>query len=156
MKTVVFAALLRIDFCSFLWKSFNTIARDATYVESWHIEALAYQLRCLQQGRIHRLIINMPPRALKSICVSVAFVAWLLGHDPRRRVIVVSYSGELALELHRQFRMVIDSDWYRAAFPAMRLARDSGLEAVTTQGGGRYATSVEGTFDRPWRQSHHH
>jgi predicted phage terminase large subunit-like protein len=52
----------------------------------------------------------------------------------------------LTLELHRQFRMLIDSDWYRAAFPAMRLARDSGLEAVTTQGGGRYATSVEGTL----------
>ena len=73
-------------------------------------------------------------------------VAWLLGHDPSRRVIVVSYANELAAELHRQFRMIIDASWYRALFPAMRPARDSGSELVTTAGGGRYATSVGGTL----------
>jgi hypothetical protein len=41
-------------------------------------------------------LINQPPRSLKSICVSVAYVAWLLGHDPTRRVIVASYSGDFA------------------------------------------------------------
>lgn len=146
MNAIVFSALMREDFCSFLWKCFNTIARDATYVDNWHIQALAHHLMLLRQGDLHRLIVNMPPRALKSICVSVAFVAWLLGHDPRRRIIVVSYSNELALELHRQFKMVIDSEWYQRTFPAMRLARDTGLEAVTTLGGCRYATSVEGTL----------
>ncbi|MGY8682392.1 phage terminase large subunit [Bradyrhizobium sp. UFLA05-153] len=142
----IFSVLLRTDFHSFVWKCFNTIARDATYVENWHIEALAHQLMLVRQGKMQRLIINMPPRALKSICVSVAYVAWLLGHDPTRRIIVVSYSNELALELHRQFKMVIDSEWYQRAFPAMRLAKDTGLEAVTTLGGCRYATSVEGTL----------
>ena len=97
-------------------------------------------------GDISRLLINQPPRSLKSICVSVAYVAWLLGHDPTRRVIVVSYANEFAAELHRQFRMVIDAPWYRALFPAMRPARDSGTELVTTAGGSRYATSVGGTL----------
>ena len=78
--------------------------------------------------------------------MSVAYVAWLLGREPTRRVIVVSYSNELAAELHRQFRMVIDAAWYRALFPAMRPARDSGTELVTTAGGGRYATSIGGTL----------
>lgn len=141
-----FSALLRIDFGSFVWKCFNTIARDTTYVDNWHIHALAHQLMQLQRGEIGRLIINMPPRALKSICVSVAYVAWQLGLDPRGRIIVVSYSNELAIELHRQFRMVIDTEWYRLAFPEMRLAKDTGLEAVTTLGGCRYATSVGGTL----------
>src|SRR5262249_61350346 len=90
--------------------------------------------------------INQPPRSLKSICVSVAYVAWLLGQDPTRRIIVVSYSNEFAAELHRQFRMVIDAPWYRALFPAMRPAKDSGTELVTTAGGSRYATSVGGTL----------
>jgi hypothetical protein len=76
---------------------------------------------------------------------SVAYVAWLLGHDPTRRVIVVSYSNDFAAELHRQFRMVIDAPWYRALFPGMRPAKDSGTELVTTVGGSRYATSVGGT-----------
>jgi len=97
-------------------------------------------------GEISRLLINQPPRSLKSICVSVAYVAWLLGHDPGRRVIVVSYSNEFAAELHRQFRMVIDAPWYRALFPGMRPTKDSGTELVTTAGGGRYATSIGGAL----------
>jgi predicted phage terminase large subunit-like protein len=70
----------------------------------------------------------------------------LLGHDPSRRIIVVSYSNEFAAELHRQFRMIIDAPWYRAVFPAMCPARDTGTELVTTAGGSRYATSVGGAL----------
>lgn len=78
--------------------------------------------------------------------MSVAYVAWLLGHNPARRVIVASYSGEFAAELHRQFRMVIASPWYAAVFPNLRIAKETGLELVTTRGGSRYATSVGGTL----------
>jgi predicted phage terminase large subunit-like protein len=145
-EIVVLSALVRADFFSFVWKCFDTIVQDTQFVENWHIKAIAYELMRAQRGEITRLIINQPPRSLKSICVSVAYVAWLLGHDPERRIIVVSYSNELAAELHRQFRMVVDSDWYKRAFPMMRLAKDAGLESVTTVGGGRYATSIEGTL----------
>lgn len=48
---------------------------------------------------------------------------------------MVSYANELAAELHRQFRMVIESGWYQALFPAMRPAKDTGTELVTTAGG---------------------
>jgi hypothetical protein len=113
---------------------------------NWHVDAIVHQLMRVQAGEVSRLLINQPPRSLKSICVSVAYVAWLLGHDPSRRIIVVSYSNEFAAELHRQFRMVIDALWYRALFPAMRPAKDSGTELVTTAGGSRYATSVGGTL----------
>lgn len=140
------AALLRTDLRSFVRKCFQTILPGTPYLPNWHIDAIVHQLVCVQSGDIARLLINQPPRSLKSICVSVAYVAWLLGHDPTRRVIVVSYSNEFAAELHRQFRMVIDAPWYRALFPAMRPARDTGTELVTTAGGSRYATSVGGTL----------
>src|SRR6266480_1105921 len=140
------SALVRTDFFYFVWKCFNTIVQEAQFVANWHIKAVAHELMRAQRGETTRLIINQPPRSLKSICVSVAFVAWLLGHDPTRRIIVVSYANELAAELHRQFRMVIDSAWYRALFPAMRPAKDSGGELVTAVGGSRYATSVGGTL----------
>jgi predicted phage terminase large subunit-like protein len=143
---VALAALLRSDLRFFVWKSFQTILPGTHYLRNWHIDAIVHQLMRVQAGDISRLLINQPPRPLKSICVSVAYVAWLLGHDPTRRVIVVSYSNELATELHRQFRMVIDAPWYRALFPGMLPARDSGTELVTTAGGGRYATSVGGTL----------
>jgi predicted phage terminase large subunit-like protein len=139
-------ALLRSNFSYFVWKYFATISPGTPYLRSWHIDAIVHQLMRVRAGEISRLLINQPPRSLKSICVSVAYVAWLLGHDPTRRIIVVSYANDLAAELHRQFRMVIDAPWYRALFPAMRPARDTGLEFVTTEGGGRYATSVGGTL----------
>jgi hypothetical protein len=60
--------------------------------------------------------------------------AWLLGHDPTFRVIAVIYSNELAAELHRQFRRVLEADWYRRLFPDTLLSKDTALEAVTTVG----------------------
>jgi predicted phage terminase large subunit-like protein len=145
-NAAVLAALLRSDLRSFVRKAFNTILPGTPYQPNWHIEAIVYQLMRVNAGEVNRLLINQPPRSLKSVCVSVAYVAWLLGHDPTRRVIVVSYSNELAAELHRQFRMIIDAGWYRALFPAVRVARDTGTELVTTAGGSRYATSVVGTL----------
>src|SRR5215510_1653878 len=142
----VFAALLRSDLRFFVWKSFQTILPGTPYLLNWHVDAIVHQLMRVRAGDTSRLLINQPPRSLKSISVSVAYVAWLLGHDPTRRVIVVSYSSEFAAELHRQFRMIIDAAWYRALFPAMRSAKDSGTELVTTAGGSRYATSVGGTL----------
>jgi hypothetical protein len=78
----------------------------------------------MQGGANRRLLITQPPRSLKSICVSVAYVAWLLGHDPSRRIIVASYSGNFATELHRQFRMVVSSPWYLCV-PKIRFGVDA-------------------------------
>jgi predicted phage terminase large subunit-like protein len=145
-EAAVFSSLIRTNFASFLWKCFNTIAPGTEFRPNWHIGAIAYNLMRLQRGQIKRLLINQPPRSLKSIAVSVAYVAWCLGHDPRIRIICASYSTELAAELHRQFRMVIGSDWYEELFPLMRLAKDTETEVVTTLGGGRLATSVGGSL----------
>src|SRR5262245_43914477 len=145
-ERAVLNALLRSDLRFFTRKCFHTILPGSLYLPNWHIDAIVHQLMRVQSGDIRRLLINQPPRSLKSLCVSVAFVAWLLGHDPTRRIIVVSYSNELASELHRQFRMIIDAPWYRALFPSMRPARDTGTELVTMAGGSRYATSVGGTL----------
>src|SRR4051794_31772796 len=114
---VALAALLRSDLRFFIWKCFQTVLPGTRYLSNWHIDAIVHQLMRIRDHDISRLLINQPPRSLKSISVSVAYVAWLLGHDPTRRIIVVSYANELAAELHRQFRMVIDAPWYRDLFP---------------------------------------
>jgi hypothetical protein len=142
----VLAALLRSDLRFFVWKSFQTILPGTAYFPNWHVDAIVHHLMRVHAGDIPRLLINQPPRSLKSICVSVAYVAWLRGHDPTRCVVVVSYSNDFAAELPRQFRMVIDAPWYRGLFPGMRPAKGSGTELVTSQGGSRYATSVGGTL----------
>src|SRR3974390_3813630 len=128
-------ALLRTDLLFFIRKVFATVSPGETYLHNWHVDAIAHQLMRIHSGESRRLLINQPPRSLKSICVSVAYVAWLLGHDPKRRVIVASYSGDFAAELHRQFRMVIDSSWYQQVFPQLRLAKETGSELATARGG---------------------
>jgi hypothetical protein len=140
------AALLRTRLGFFIRKVFATVSPGDTYFHNWHIEAIEHQLMMIHQRANRRLLITQPPRSLKSICVSVAYVAWLLGHDPSRRIIVASYSGNFASELHRQFRMVVNSAWYQALFPGTRWERETDSEMITSKGGSRFATSVGGTL----------
>jgi predicted phage terminase large subunit-like protein len=141
-------AVLRQDFSAFVRKTFHTLSPGQTFVPSWHTRALAYQLERVRRGEIKRLIINMPPRSLKSITASVAFPAFLLGHDPPRRIICASYSGELAHKLSNDFRAVLGCSWYRTIFPGTRIGRfkDSETEIELTRRGFRLATSVGGTM----------
>ena len=140
------ASLLRTRFGFFIRKVFATVSPGDSYLHNWHIEAIEHQLMMMQGGANRRLLVTQPPRSLKSICVSVAYVAWLLGHDPTRRIIVASYSGNFATELHRQFRMVVGSPWYQALFPGTQWERETDAEMITTQGGSRFATSIGGTL----------
>src|SRR6476646_154947 len=117
-------AALRQDFGTFVAKVFSTVSPGDEYLHNWHIDAVVHELLQIHRGENRRLIINQPPRSLKSICTSVAFVAWSLGHDPSKRFACCSYSHELAATFARQFRSVITSDWYRALFPSVQLSKD--------------------------------
>jgi predicted phage terminase large subunit-like protein len=143
-----FEALLRNDFRFFIHKAFTTLCPGQEFERSWHIEAIAYQLERVRRGEITRLIINMPPRSLKSIAASVAFPAFVLGLDPTSRFICVSYSGELAKKHSNDFRTVVESRWYRRAFPATKIGpyKNSETEIEFTARGFRLATSVGGTL----------
>ena len=115
---------------------------------NWHIDAIAYHLEQVRLGRIKRLIINLPPRYLKSLVTSVAFPAFLLGHDPTKRVIVVSYGADLAVKLANDCRVVINSSRYKSIFPGLQISRMKNTESeiVTSRGGFRLAASVDGSL----------
>jgi hypothetical protein len=144
----ILEALLRADFRAFVHKVFTTLTLGQTYVRTWHVDAIAWQLERVRRGEVRRLIINMPPRSLKSIAASVAFPAFVLGHDPSRRLICVSYSGELAKKHSNDFRAVLESPWYRTAFPTTRIGsfKNTETEIELTARGFRLATSVGGTL----------
>ena len=141
-------ALLRDDFRAFLHKVFLTLAPGQTYIHTWHVEAIAHQLERVRRGEIKRLIINMPPRSLKSIAASVAFPAFVQGLDPSRRIICVSYSGDLAKKHSNDFRAVLESPWYQSTFPTTRIGpfKNTETEIELTARGFRMATSVGGTL----------
>jgi hypothetical protein len=131
---------------SFIAKVFPTVSDADQFLHNWHLDAITCELMLVHGGQSRRLIITQPPRSLKSICTSVAYVAWALGHDPSKRFACVSYSQELAGTFARQFRSVVMSDWYRFLFPLMRIDKNTETECVTTKGGGRFAVPVGGSF----------
>ena len=139
--------ICRLDLASFIRKCFQTLEPNSEFLPNWHIHAIAYQLEQVRRGKVKRLNINLPPRMLKSFICSVVFPAFILGHDPTKRVIVVSYSVELAIKLSNDFRAIINSAWYRSLFPETRISRtkNTELEVVTTRNGSRLAGSLEGS-----------
>ena len=100
-------ALLRSDFKSFLYRCMLTPNPGTTFIPNWHIEAIAYQLQRVRAGEITRLIINLPPRYLKSLTVSVIFPAFLLGHNPRLKIFGISYGTELSGKHAADFRAIV-------------------------------------------------
>ena len=141
------SALLRQNFNAFVEKAFATLAPGQAFVPGWHMRAIGWQLERVRRGEIRRLIVNLPPRSLKSIMASVAFPAFLLGHDPTQRIICVSYSGDLARKHANDFRALMEASWYRDLFPGARIGRkDSETEIELTTRGFRLATSVGGTL----------
>ena len=108
---------------------------------------IAEYLEACTRRDIKRLIINIPPRYMKSIAVTVGWPAWLLGHNPAERILAASYAHSLSLKHSTDCRLVLKSDWYRRTFPAVQLVSDQDTKEkfVTTQRGMRYATSVAGS-----------
>ena len=139
-------AILRTDFNFFLRRCFMTLNPGSPYLPNWHIRAIGYQLERIRRGETKRHIINMPPRHLKSLTVSVAWPAFLLGHEPERRIFVISYGNELSSKHASDFRSIVESEWYRRAFPAMQISRSLEDEVSTTARGFRISTSVYGTL----------
>ena len=141
-----FRALLREDLLSFTRMAFKTIEPGTPFQTNWHNHALAYQLARVARGECRRLIVNVPPRSGKSISVSVALPAWILGRDPTRKIMVVSYGQELARKHAIDFRKVVESECYRQVFSDLGVERrrQRDTELVTAAGGGCIRRSMSG------------
>jgi predicted phage terminase large subunit-like protein len=138
-------AMLRQDFNSFVRKCYAHLNPGRPLKDNWHINAITAQLMDVSSGETRRLRINIPPRCLKSIIVAVSYVAFEIGHDPTKMVIVVSHNQKLAAFLSAEFRKIVSSPWYKDAFPTMKGAPDKDTELIfrTSAGGGRIAISPE-------------
>jgi hypothetical protein len=141
-------AVLRTDLYAFTQKAFETVVPGVTFSRNWSTQAVTHALERVVRGETTRLIINIPPRHLKSICASVALPAFLLGHDPTKKIISVSYSDDLAVKFSNDCRAVMQSEWYKRTFPHTQIdrAKNTETEFRTTKRGYRLATSVGGTL----------
>jgi predicted phage terminase large subunit-like protein len=140
-------AYLRNRYDAFLYKAFRTVSPGAELKWNWHIGLMAEYLEARRRREITRLVINIPPRTLKSIATTVAWPAFLLGKNPATQIMAASYAERLSTKHSIDSRLLIESEWYRRIFPEVQLVKDQNTKTkyVTTMRGHRISTSVGGT-----------
>jgi len=148
ISPIEYHSILRSDLMTFIERSFAELNPQTRFCDSPHIEVMGSKLEACWRGELKRLIVNMPPRSLKSHAVSVAFPAFLLGHNPAMQIICASYGQDLADKHARDCRTLMQSTFYRRLFPQTRLSaeKQSVNEFLTTQQGFRMSTSVGGVL----------
>jgi hypothetical protein len=107
-----------------------------------YLELMAEVLMGTGEGGYRRVIFNLPPRHMKSMIVSVLYVAWRLGRNPGAKFICISYGDDLAHDLSAMARRLMTSVNYARIFPHTVLDKKSVDHLTTTRGGARYATAV--------------
>ena len=129
------------DFMSF------TKAVWPEFIEGAHHRVIAQKFNDLAAKKINRLIINMPPRHTKSEFASYLLPAWMVGKNPKLKIIQATHTGELAIRFGRKAKNLIDSEEYSKIFET-RLQEDSQAAGrwETAQGGEYFAAGVGGAI----------
>ena len=83
------------------------------YIHNWHIDLITEHLEAVSDGQIKRLIVNIPPRYMKSLCVSVMWPVWSWIKNPELRWIFTSYSQSLSTKHSIDRRQLIQSEWFQ-------------------------------------------
>jgi predicted phage terminase large subunit-like protein len=142
-------AIFRNSFGAFTYGAFEAVNPGQKLIPNWHIDCLCYQLERMVTGQSgNRLVLNLPPRSLKSLIVSVCLPAWLLGRNSGSRIICASYAEDLANKFSRDCRALMESPYYKRVFPRTRLNPKKSTEGEfeTTRRGFRLASSVGGVL----------
>ena len=125
------------------------ILEPATKLEwNWHLDLLCEYLTAVQCGNVRRLIINVPPRSMKSLLCTVLYPVWRWCTTPQRRFMFVSYSEQLSTEHSVLRRNVLSSDWYQGHWgEVVRFAKDQNVKTHyrNARRGAMFATSIGGT-----------
>jgi predicted phage terminase large subunit-like protein len=132
----------------FIRQAWRVIEPDTEYLHNWHIDAIAEHLEAVSRGEITRLLINIPPRYMKSIGVTVMWPCWEWVRKPHLRYLFASYSGDLSTEHSMLRRAIISSAWYQGNWgDRVTLAKDQNekTEFKNTSMGVMTATSIGGT-----------
>lgn len=130
----------------FIERAWPQIEPGTPYLSNWHIDAIAEHLEAVTDGQITRLLINMPPRYMKSIAVSVMWPVWEWTKRPELRFMFSTYAGSLSDDHSTQRRTILQSDWFREHWGhQVKIVTDS-IETVANDRRGVFtATSFTGT-----------
>jgi hypothetical protein len=111
---------------------------ETTYQHNWHIDAICAHLEAVTDGRINRLLINVPPGSSKSLIVSVLWPAWEWAKGRRGlRYLTTSFAEDNAKRDSRKHRDLVMSEWYKALFPEVVLTRTGEMSFANSATGNR-------------------
>jgi predicted phage terminase large subunit-like protein len=119
-----------LPFVNLMWPSF---------IAGRHHAIMADAFERVAQGKLKRLIINMPPRHTKSEFASYLFPAWYLGKFPEKKIIQTAHTAELAVGFGRKVRNLIQGDDFQSVFKGIELSSDS-------KAAGRWNTNKRGDY----------
>jgi len=148
--TVLLEELEKREFQEKSTSNFMNFVRSiwAEFIHGDHHEKMANAFDDIAEGKLKRLIINMPPRHTKSEFASHLFPAYLLGKNPKLKIIEATHTADLAINFGRKVRDLIDREDYRDLFPGTELKADSRSAGkwLTNKGGEYYAAGIGGAL----------
>ena len=131
----------------FVRQAWHVVEPRTQYKHGWHIDAICDHLQAVTTGDIKRLLINIPPRHMKSLAVCVFWPAWEWIHTPQTRFLFSSYAEQLSKRDSLKTRRLITSPWYVERWGGTFVINTDQNEKMRFEnncGGYRVATSVGG------------
>lgn len=139
-------SLIRTKFSAFARYAFRKVHGEKLG-EQPYVDHLCHTISRLIDGEITRLLINLPPQHLKSFIGTICLAAYLLGTNPRLRIILTAYNDEFAEALCRKVRNMLQAPWYQRTFATrIKDGHSRANDFETTEGGGVYAVSATGAI----------
>ena len=139
------AGLARRSLKDFIALAWPLVEPDTALSWNWHLDVLCSVLTDVTRGKLHRVIMNVPPGTAKSLTVSVFWPAWEWASRAQLRYLTASYGAHLTIRDNLRLRAIVTSPWYQRYY-RLQLSGDqnSKVRFDTTESGWRIATSVGG------------
>ncbi len=138
-----FDALCRQKLSVFTARALKEIEPSSQYVHNWHLDCVSEYLQAVWDKDIKRLIINVPPRSLKTHMGSISFPAWGFGQDPTIKFMITSFKSDLSKQMTRKTRILLNSQWYKNLYPNISLAHDQNqVQHFELESRGQYYSSA--------------
>lgn len=138
-------ALYRTKLDAYTHRAFTVLQPGTPFEHNWHIDCVCEHLHAVYEGQIPRLIINEPPRSLKSVKVAQVYPTWVQGHQPWHQFIGASYASKLMKRNVMNSRKIIQSDWYKGLFPGTVLETEAAEHYTTTKNGQYMGAGITGS-----------
>ena len=132
----------------FVQQAWIIVEPSTPFVPGFHIDAIIEHLEAVTRGQIRNLLINVPPRHMKSLLVSVFWPAWEWIAHPERRWLYSSYAASLSIRDSVKFRRLVESPWYQSRWVdrfSLTSDQNTKVRVDNSRSGYRIATSVGGS-----------